>query len=183
MHRTLPYLGFGLLFLGCAIGIGVSYGGLRGLILENESRRLLQRLAASADPMDQWLAERKVEISTLALTPDVGQGAIAAGQKSAQWSPATTTLRHLQDRPLGSPYALFLLATPRGQYATSRTGFVTRQNIRDRAYFQRAIAGESYVSSPFRSRSTGKILKHQRPDFPHRQPRPPRRASGLPLPE
>ncbi|NJK35520.1 MAG: hypothetical protein HC919_11540, partial [Oscillatoriales cyanobacterium SM2_2_1] len=110
MRRTLPYLGFGLLFLGCAIGIGVSYGGLRGMILENESRRLLQRLATSADRMDQWLAERKVEIATLALTPDVGQGVIVAGQKNAQWSPAATALRHLQDKPLGSPYALFLLA-------------------------------------------------------------------------
>jgi PAS domain S-box-containing protein len=159
----LPYFSFGLLFLGCVAGLGFSYSGLRGLILENEARRLSQRLAASADRMDDWLTERKVELATLALTQDVRQGAITSNNnfpknRPTAWQEVFGVLQRLQGKTLGSPYALFLLANRQGIYATSRSGLIAQQTVQDREYFQRAIAGETYISSPFRSRSTGKIL-------------------------
>ncbi len=135
-----------LLFLCCTIIAAsitgyISYQSIRSLIIKNLERNTLLEVKNRGNNIDRWIATRKAEIEILANTPPV---------RSMNWLVAEPYLQsevnRLQD------FEHFALIEPDGSYFTTKVGKALA-NVSDRKHFQKAMAGDVYVSDPTISRT------------------------------
>jgi PAS domain S-box-containing protein len=121
----------------------LSYRVMCGLILDNLKQNAILRVQNGVDEIDNWLATRKAEITTLANTPTF---------RTMDWSVAEPYLKSEQQRL--SDFYFFAMINPDGsQYNTGAGG--TSKNVKDRKYFQQAMSGQVYVGHPIISRTLG----------------------------
>ncbi|MEH2409248.1 hybrid sensor histidine kinase/response regulator [Nostoc sp.] len=120
-----------------------SYEAARKITLEELRGRAFLEVQRGVDEIEEWLHVRKVEVQTLAETSTV---------RSLDWSVAEPYLKSEVDRI--NEFFVFQIATPDGSYFNTMVGR-SNKNIKDRDYFQKALAGKSNISDPFISRSTG----------------------------
>ncbi|MGB3191905.1 MAG: ATP-binding protein [Limnoraphis sp.] len=137
------------LVIACAIlavGLisGTSYGLVRSIILTSSQENALKEAQKASLEIDQWLTELRSQAESIANNSNV---------RSMNWSQAEPFLQLELDR-LPNYYMLSLVNVD-GSYYTTKAGFVEGQNLRDRLHFQKALAGETTVSQPIISRSTG----------------------------
>ncbi|MCU0543657.1 MAG: ATP-binding protein [Oscillatoriaceae cyanobacterium Prado104] len=135
-----------LLVLGCIIAAAsatayISYQIVRRLILTNLEQKVLLEVKQRSDYIDRWIAMRKAEIEMLANTPIIS---------SMNWQLAEPYLQS-EIRRLKEFYH-FASIDPDGYYYTTKVG-KAKANVKDRQHFQKAMAGEVYVSDPTISRS------------------------------
>ena len=120
-----------------------SYQAARNMMLKDLRHSAFLEVQRGGAEIEEWLHLRQVEVQTLANTSTV---------RSLNWSVAEPYLKAEVKRI--NEFFLFQLATPDGSYSNTKVGR-TNKNIRDRDYFQKAIAGKNNISDPFISRSTG----------------------------
>ncbi|MEH1959655.1 MAG: ATP-binding protein [Nostoc sp.] len=120
-----------------------SYQAARKITLEELRGRAFLEVKRGVDEIEEWLHVRKVEVQTLAQTSTV---------RSLDWSVTEPYLKSEVDRI--NEFFVFQIATPDGSYFNTMVGR-SNKNIKDRNYFQKALAGKSNISDPFISRSTG----------------------------
>ncbi|MBE9066945.1 response regulator [Leptolyngbya cf. ectocarpi LEGE 11479] len=120
-----------------------SYQVAHRLILENLKDNALLEVQQGADEIDQWIASLKAEVELLAATPTV---------QTMDWSVVEA---FLQRRVKNTDFFKFALAYPDGTRYNTAGATRAKGNISDRIYFQKAMAGSSFVSDPIVSRSTG----------------------------
>ncbi|MEH2361716.1 MAG: ATP-binding protein [Nostoc sp.] len=120
-----------------------SYQAARKITLEELRGRAFLEVQSGVDEIEEWLHVRKVEVETLAQTSTV---------RSLDWSVTEPYLKSEVDRI--DEFFFFQIATPDGSYSNTKVGR-SNKNIKDRDYFQKALAGKSNISDPFISRSTG----------------------------
>ncbi len=142
-RRLIPYLLIGSsIFAVGAISI-TSYQFLRNLILLSLKSNAQLQVQIAVAKVDDWLATWKAEVETIANTSEV---------RSMKWAIAKPYLQQEQTRLADFSFAManldgsFYAVTP-----------VKNQNISDRHYFQRAVAGFVFVDNPLVSRTTGKL--------------------------
>jgi two-component system, NtrC family, sensor kinase len=141
----LRYIAALLFFSGTVFGVSVigyiSYQSVRRSIVNNLERNALLEVKQRANNIDRWIETRKAEIEMLANTPPV---------RSMNWSVAEPYLKfeviRLQE------FYHFALIEPDGSYYTTKVGRALA-NVSDRQHFQKAMAGEVYVSDPTISRT------------------------------
>ncbi|MBW4521840.1 MAG: PAS domain-containing protein [Scytolyngbya sp. HA4215-MV1] len=136
-----------LLLGGTFFAIGVTtlagYWMVRNLTLDKLKDQALTRVQHAGHEIDDWLASRLTELDTIANTSVI---------RSLDWTTAEPYLQLEQDRLLD--FHMFIYAKADGSYYTTKAG-LAKTNIRDRRYFQRAMAGQHIVGNPVISRSTG----------------------------
>ncbi|BAY09853.1 hybrid sensor histidine kinase/response regulator [Calothrix sp. NIES-2098] len=120
-----------------------SYQAARKITLESLRVRAFLQVERGVDEIEEWLHVRKVEVETLAQTSTI---------RSLDWSVAEPYLKSEVERI--NEFFFFQMVTPDGAFANTKVGR-SNKNIKDRDYFQKAIAGNSNISDPFISRSTG----------------------------
>ncbi|MEH1977000.1 MAG: ATP-binding protein [Nostoc sp.] len=120
-----------------------SYQAARNLMLKDLRHSAFLEVQRGNAEIEEWLHVRQVEVQTLASTSTV---------RSLNWSVAEPYLKAEVKRI--NEFFLFQIANPDGSYFNTKVGRANK-NIRDRDYFQKAIAGKSNISDPFISRSTG----------------------------
>ncbi|MEH2294668.1 hybrid sensor histidine kinase/response regulator [Nostoc sp.] len=120
-----------------------SYEAARKITLEELRGRAFLEVQRGVDEIEEWLHVRKVEVQTLAQTSTI---------RSLDWSVAEPYLKSEVGRI--NEFFVFQIATPDGSYFNTMVGR-SNKNIKDRDYFQKALAGKSNISDPFISRSTG----------------------------
>ncbi|MGL5065759.1 MAG: cache domain-containing protein, partial [Microcoleus sp.] len=135
-----------LFILGCIIAAasataGISYNIVRRLILTNLEQKVFLEVKQRSDNIDRWIAARKGEVEMLANTPIVG---------SMKWRLAEPYLQ--TERIRLREFYHFALIDDDGSYYTTKVG-KAKANVKDRQHFQKAMAGEVYVSDPTISRS------------------------------
>jgi len=123
---------------------GISYGLVRSIILTSSQENALKEAQKASLEIDQWLTELRSQVESIANNSDV---------RSMKWSEAEPFLQLELDRL--PDYYMLSLVNVDGSYYTTSVGFVENQNIFDRPHFQKAIAGQTNVSQPIISRSTG----------------------------
>jgi signal transduction histidine kinase len=114
-----------------------SYRVVRNLTLENLKRSAFLEVAQGADEIDSWLALRKAEVQMFANTDAV---------RSLDWAIAGPYLKSEAKRI--NEYLTLSLANPDGSYYNTLLGR-TNKTLRNRTYFQSALAGDLTVSDPF----------------------------------
>ncbi|HEY9624641.1 MAG TPA: ATP-binding protein [Crinalium sp.] len=114
-----------------------SYQVVRNLTLENLKRSAFLEVQQGTDEIDSWLALRKAEVQMFANT-----GAV----RSLDWATAEPYLKAEVQRI--NEYLTLSLAKPDGSYYNTLIGR-TNRTLRNRIYFQRALAGNLTVSDPF----------------------------------
>ncbi|WP_017717075.1 sensor histidine kinase [Kamptonema formosum] len=133
---------------GTTLAVGAlalaSYQVVRELILQQLREKALLEVQQGINEIDRWLATRKAEVETLANTPVVG---------SLDWEVSGPYLKSEVERL--NEYHHFTFAYSDGSYYNTKVGYAQGKNLADRLWFQRAMAGEVYVSDPLISRSTG----------------------------
>ncbi|MEH1815883.1 MAG: ATP-binding protein [Nostoc sp.] len=120
-----------------------SYQAARKITLQDLRVKAFLEVQRGVDEIEEWLHVRKVEVQTLAHTSTV---------RSLDWSITEPYLKSEVERI--DEFFFFLIATPDGSYFNTKVGR-SNKNIKDRDYFQKALAGKSNISDPFISRSTG----------------------------
>lgn len=120
-----------------------SYQAARKITLEELRGSAFLEVQRGVDEIEEWLHVRKVEVQTLAQTSTV---------RSLDWSVAEPYLKSEVERI--DEFFFFQLATPDGSSFNTKVGR-SNKNIKDRDFFQKALAGKSNISDPFISRSTG----------------------------
>ncbi|MEH2373921.1 hybrid sensor histidine kinase/response regulator [Nostoc sp.] len=120
-----------------------SYQTARKITLEELRGRAFLEVQRGVDEIEEWVHVRKVEVETLAHTSTV---------RSLDQSVAEPYLKSEVYRI--NEFFVFQIATPDGSYFNTMVGR-SNKNIKDRDYFQKALAGKSNISDPFISRSTG----------------------------
>ncbi len=138
-HTLLVRLLIGGTTLAVSLGAYYSYQAVRNVMLESLKKNAFLEVQQGGDNIDRWLANLKVHIETLAQTTSV---------KSMRWSTVEPYLKAEVLR-FSDVYAL-ALATPDGRRDV--TGG-TPAKISDRAFFQKALAGQTNVSDPLISRA------------------------------
>ncbi len=134
-----------LLILGGTIAASIagymSYQSVRRLIVKNLEQNALLEVRNRSNKIDRWIETRKAEIETLANTPPV---------RSMNWLVAQPYLKSEVNRL--PEFEHFALIEPDGSYFTTKVGRAAA-NVSDRRHFQKAMAGEVYVSDPTVSRT------------------------------
>lgn len=134
-----------LLILGGTIAASIagymSYQSVRRLIIKNLEQNALLEVRNRSNKIDRWIETRKAEIETLANTPPV---------RSMNWLVAQPYLKSEVTRL--PEFEHFALIEPDGSYFTTKVGRAAA-NVSDRRHFQKAMAGEVYVSDPTISRT------------------------------
>lgn len=120
-----------------------SYLAARNMALADIRQNAFLEVRTGVDEIEAWLKVRKVEVQTLANTATV---------RSLDWSVAEPYLKSEVDRI--KEFFFFQIVTPDGSFSNTKVGR-SNKNIKDRDFFQKAIAGQSNISDPFISRSTG----------------------------
>lgn len=137
--RYLINLVIGVTTLIVSLGAYYSYQIVRHVMLESLQKNAFLEVEQGADNIDRWLATLKIHVETLANTPVV---------KSMDWSSAEPYLKTEVLR-FSDIYAI-AIAQPDGQRQVIG-GKPT--SIKDREYFQKAMAGQTNVSDPLISRA------------------------------
>jgi two-component system, NtrC family, sensor kinase len=119
----------------------ISYHSVRRMILQNLEQNTLLEVKQRSNKIDRWIATRKAEIEILANTPSV---------RSMNWLIAEPYLKSEVNRL--QEFEHFALIEPDGSYFTTKVGRALA-NVSDRQHFQKAMAGEVYVSDPTISRT------------------------------
>ncbi|OUL28426.1 histidine kinase [Nostoc sp. T09] len=136
-----------LILIGTTFAIGVigiaSYLVVRGLILQQLQEKALLQVRQGTDEIDQWLAICSIEIQTIANT-DVA--------RSLNWSLIEPYLKAEIKRT--NEFSKIALSLPDGSYYNTEVG-KTNENNKDRDFIKKAIAGQTNISDPFISRTTG----------------------------
>lgn len=131
---------------GITLGIGVisivSYWVVRGIILQQLQEKALLQVRQGSDEIDQWLAIGVSEIQTLANTETV---------RSLNWLRMEPYLKTEIRR---TDFFSLALSHSNGSYYTTQVGKALTNN-KDRDFIQKAIAGQTNISDPFISRSSG----------------------------
>lgn len=138
LARLLPIAGTTIALTVTAI---LSYSYVRGLILEKLKLNVLLTVEKGRDNIDSWLAKRKAEIETLANSPLL---------QTLEPSVVDSYLKPEEERL--KDFFLLAMVKPNGEFYTTKGG---RGNIKERKHFQRALAGEIYISEPVTSHTTG----------------------------
>ncbi|MGF2037036.1 MAG: ATP-binding protein [Nostoc sp. CmiVER01] len=120
-----------------------SYQAARNMMLKDLRHSAFLEVQRGGAEIEEWLHVRQVEVQTLANTSTV---------RSLNWFVAEPYLKAEVKRI--HEFFFFQIATPDGSYSNTKVGRANK-NIRDRDYFQKAIAGNTNISDPFISRSTG----------------------------
>ncbi|MDZ8187517.1 MAG: ATP-binding protein [Nostoc sp. ChiSLP02] len=120
-----------------------TYLAARNMALADLKQSAFQEVKTGVDEIEEWLHVRNVEVQTLGNTSTV---------RSLDWSVAEPYLQAEVKRI--NEFFFFQIATLNGLYSNTKVGRSTK-NIKDRDYFQKALAGQSNISDPFISRSTG----------------------------
>ncbi|OUL32658.1 ATP-binding protein [Nostoc sp. 106C] len=136
-----------LILIGTTFAIGVigiaSYLVVRGLILQQLQEKALLQVRQGTDEIDQWLAICSIEIQTIANT-DVA--------RSLNWSLIEPYLKAEIKRT--GEFSKIAVSLPDGTYYNTAVG-KTDENNKDRDFIKKAIAGQTNISDPFISRTTG----------------------------
>jgi two-component system NtrC family sensor kinase len=133
-HNLVMRLLIGGTTLAVSLGAYYSYQAVRNVMLESLKKNAFLEVRQGRDDIDRWLANLKVHVETLANTAPV---------KSMKWSIAEPYLKGEVLR-VDDIYGL-AIAQPNGwRYVT----ISKPTNISDRAYFQKAMAGQTNVSDP-----------------------------------
>ncbi|XZN92470.1 MAG: sensor histidine kinase [Microcoleus sp.] len=119
----------------------MSYQSVRRLIIKNLEQNALLEVRNRSNKIDRWIETRKAEIEILANTPPV---------RSMNWLVAEPYLKSEVNRL--PEFEHFALIEPDGSYFTTKVGRAA-PNVSDRRHFQKAMAGEVYVSDPTISRT------------------------------
>ncbi|HEY9862401.1 MAG TPA: ATP-binding protein [Candidatus Obscuribacterales bacterium] len=122
-----------------SLGAYYSYQLVRHVMLGSLQQNAFLEVEQSGDDIDRWLATLKVHVETLANTPVV---------KSMDWSSAEPYLKTEVLR-FSDVYAI-AIAKPDGQRDVIGG---KPANVKDREYFQKAMAGQTNVSDPIISRA------------------------------
>jgi two-component system, NtrC family, sensor kinase len=122
-----------------SLGAYSSYQVVRNVMLESLKKNAFLEVQQGGDDLDHWLANLKVHIETLANTATV---------KSMNWSSTEPYLKAEVLR-FSDVYAL-AIAKPDG-WRNVTGGSPT--SIKDRQFFQKAMAGQTNVSDPLISRA------------------------------
>jgi two-component system, NtrC family, sensor kinase len=134
-----------LLILSCTIAASitgyVSYQSIRWLIIKNLEQNALLEVKNRGSNIDRWIATRKAEIEILANSPPI---------RSMNWLVAEPYLQSEVNRL--QEFEHLALIEPDGSYFTTKVGRAFA-NVSDRIHFQKAMAGEVYVSDPTISRT------------------------------
>ncbi|BAY97679.1 multi-sensor hybrid histidine kinase [Tolypothrix tenuis PCC 7101] len=120
-----------------------SYQAARNMTLQDLRQSAFLEVQRGGDEIEEWLHVRQVEVETLANTPTV---------RSLTWSIAEPYLTAEVNRI--KEFFFFQMVNLDGSFANTKVG-PSNKNIKDRDFFQKAIAGKSNISDPFISRSTG----------------------------
>ncbi|OLP18201.1 two-component system sensor histidine kinase/response regulator [Leptolyngbya sp. 'hensonii'] len=125
------------------VGVGAyySYQGVRNLFLDRLKQTAFAQVQQGTNQIDAWLASLKTRMDMLASTPTV---------RSMDWSLVEpyfkTEVKRHQD------ISILFLGRPDGlRYSPEGSP----KQVKDRKYFQLAMAGRTNVSDPFISRATG----------------------------
>ncbi|MGK7917795.1 MAG: ATP-binding protein [Prochloraceae cyanobacterium] len=121
----------------------LSYEMMRNLVLESLKQAALVEVQKGVDEIDEWLAERKTEIETIANTPTF---------RTMDWSIVGPYLKGEAKRL--ENYYQIAMVQPDGSYFTTRVNR-TNRNLKDRPHIQQALKGRVVVSDPVISRSQG----------------------------
>ncbi|OCQ90173.1 two-component system sensor histidine kinase/response regulator [Nostoc sp. MBR 210] len=120
-----------------------TYIAARHIALTDLKQSAFQTVQRGVDEIEEWLHVRKVEVQTIANTSTV---------RSLDWSVAAPYLQAEVQRI--HDFFFFQIVSPDGSFANTKVGRSTK-NIKDRDFFQKALAGQTNISDPFISRSTG----------------------------
>ncbi|AFY42949.1 hybrid sensor histidine kinase/response regulator [Nostoc sp. PCC 7107] len=120
-----------------------TYLAARNLALADLQQSAFQQVQRGVDEIEEWLHVRNVEVQTLANTSTV---------RSLDWSVAYPYLQKEVKRI--NEFFFFQIVTPNGSFSNTQVGR-SNKNIKDRDFFQKALAGQSNISDPLISRSTG----------------------------
>ncbi|MBO3464294.1 PDC sensor domain-containing protein, partial [Aetokthonos hydrillicola] len=123
-------------FFVAAIGI-FSYLAVRSIVLRELQAKALLEVRQGRHDIDQWLANRKAEVYTIANTDIV---------RSLNWSAMEPYLRAEVSRI----HDFFILAItyPDGSHYNTRIG-KSDKNLKYRTDIKTALAGKNYISDPF----------------------------------
>ncbi len=117
-----------------------SYQVLHRATLKNVQRRALLEVQQGVNNMDRWISTHRAAVQTIASSPI---------SQSKDWSILGPYLQTETSRI--SDFVFLGFANPKGQRITTADHrFI---NAADRQWFQRAIAGQTYVDHPFISRA------------------------------
>ncbi len=151
LHQKKPrsrHLAVFLILVGTTLAVStialISYEIVRELILGHLREKALLEVKQGINDIDQWLATRKAEVETIAHSPIV---------QSMNWERARPYLKSEVERL--QEYSHITYVNSDGSYFTTKVGFAPGQNILDRVWFQKSLAGKVYVSDPLISRTTG----------------------------
>lgn len=120
-----------------------TYLAARNMALADLKQSAFQEVQRGVNEIEEWLHVRKVEVETLANTSTV---------RSLNWSVAEPYLRAEVKRI--DEFFFFQITILNGSFSNTQVGR-SNKNVKDRDYFQKALAGQSNISDPFISRSTG----------------------------
>ncbi|NET11088.1 MAG: histidine kinase [Symploca sp. SIO2B6] len=121
-----------------------SYRVVRHLILDNLRANAFAEVQNGANEIDRWLSARKAEITVFSSTPTL---------QTLDWDVVEPYLQQLVDNQ--SNFFKFGLAYPDGTRYNTTGATREKGSVKDRAYFQAAMAGRLFVTDPIISRSTG----------------------------
>ena len=142
-RRTLTHLSIGIPILVISCVAYVSYRAARNLMLDTLKQAALVEVQQGVDEVDEWLAIRKAEVSTLANSPSL---------KTMDWSIAIPYLETEIERL--DIFYHFALVYPDGEYYVTNLGKADA-NVSDRPHIQTGFTGEIVVSNPVVSRVQG----------------------------
>jgi PAS domain S-box-containing protein len=120
----------------------ISYRGVRAMLLEHLKYDSLQEVHIATNKIDQWLLALTCEVETIASTPTV---------QSMDWKTVKPYLQ--QEVKRLSDFPMLALIQADGSYSTTNLD-QTVGNLRDRRYFQQAMAGKTFVDDLTISQTT-----------------------------
>ena len=142
-RNTITRLVIGITILAMSGLAYISYRAARNLILEALKHAALVEVQQGVDQVDEWLAVRKAEVTTLANSPSL---------KTMNWSIAIPHLEAEIER-LDNFYH-FSYVYPDGNYYVTNLGKADA-NLSDRPHIQEGLSGEIVISNPVISRVQG----------------------------
>ncbi|MBD2312506.1 GAF domain-containing protein [Desertifilum sp. FACHB-1129] len=128
--------------LAISTGAYISYRVVRGLILDNLKQNALLKVQRERDNIDRWLAVRKAEVTALSYNPLV---------RSLDWDLAEPFL--LSEAQRLSEFFVLAMVDGNG-FVSTTNGSRNETNVIARKHFQRAMAGEIYVSDPLMGKAS-----------------------------
>ena len=118
----------------------LSYKMMRDLVLDSLKQAALVEVQKGVDEIDEWLAERKTEIETIANTPTF---------RTMDWSIVGPYIKGEAKRL--EKYYHIAMVRPNGSYCTTTVN-CTNRNVKDRPHIQQGLKGRVVVSDPVISR-------------------------------